>query len=293
MLRRATLVVALTLAGCQGVPVGHYRYRVAQEPGELVVGALLLPLAFAGDALINYLFLSDPSWTERCLSLISPFHNAWDAGVGPTECPELVEGVAVTRATRQDAFAGEPAAILAAARAHLERAGWTVVPVEDAPWKLRTAWRAEDAKAPVLRRLHVTVTPPAKAGEPVDVRARLLLAATAGALVAPERFAELVERLQVLEREKDEAEDAAEDVEADLITYHSLGDRGEAAYADRVDAERRPHEVRAESAADDILDVEDQLFRQKAAATREALLSRSDEPLRALWRELERGFPAR
>jgi hypothetical protein len=104
-MRRLALAVALaaTLAGCQGVPVGHYRFRPEREPAELVAGLFVLPFAVAGDLLLNYLFLADPtSWTEKALSLISPFHNAIDVGVGPTECPELVEGVAAVGGGRHN-----------------------------------------------------------------------------------------------------------------------------------------------------------------------------------------------
>lgn len=297
------LVLTLALAGCRGVPIGHYRYRASAEPVEVLLGLVALPFAVAGDVLLNYLFLADPtSWTEYALSLISPFHNAIDAGVGPTECPALEEGVRVTRARRHGELQGDATAILAAARASLEATGWTLEPTREgrSPWKLHTAWVAEPAtrsatKEPpaLMRRLHVRVYPPERPHQPVAVRARLELAARAGALVEPSRFAALQAQLAAAERAQDEAEEELEDEEGDvsLISYHSFGDEGEERYRDEVDARRDPHRRDVESAADDILEVEDELFRAQVLATREELARRSDDPLRTLWDGLTRAFP--
>lgn len=289
----AVLVFTLALAGCQGVPIGHYRYRAAQEPLELLVGAVALPFALVGDALVGYLFLADPWWTGYALSLVSPLHNAWDRRVGPTECPELEEGVAVTVSRRQVALEGEADAVLGAARAHLAEEGWTLERLGDARWKLRTAWRSEEkGEDTVLLQLRVRVYPPEVKGDPVRVRARLIAAATAGALVPPSRFAPLRERLAAIEREQEAAEDEVEDEEddVDLISYYSHGERSKDARRDELDACRAPAQRRAEGAADDLLEVEDELFQARVTGTREALTRQPDEPLRAVWERLLADF---
>jgi hypothetical protein len=274
--RARGLALALLVAaqGCSGVPITSPRYRAVQEPGEFVVGAVTLPLAFVVDLIAFSVFAgADTGFLSFSVTCLNPFCNAFGGNL--SEVPFLKDGVRITRASVDLEVDAPPAAVRAAALRFLAAERYAIDAACHEPGRLQTEWRRtkDERDRTIYERVRVHTA--AVAGR-TRVRLKLELAGSLAELAPPGSAAADGPRVAAARAALTAAEEEPYDApDVDIVRYWSVGEKKK----EQIRATRDAKQRHDDEVANANVALDDAVYLRRAESARAALAGEADEPL--------------